>query len=197
MHPSSMHSMRIFLDKYLRGTPGRRVLEIGSRDINGSYRPLFDGVADEYTGLDIVPGAGVDIVAANERAYTEIEDASYDVVISGQTFEHARDDQAVMREIARILRPGGYCCIIAPSSGPPHAAPDYRRYQPEELASLAAAVDLVEVESYRNDRRPWHDAVLIAVKPKAVDSPVFPAQAGIQNEEPNEAKPRKRLPKAA
>ena len=37
-----------------------RVVEVGSRDINGSIRELVD--ADTYVGIDLEEGPGVDVV---------------------------------------------------------------------------------------------------------------------------------------
>ena len=39
-----------------------KVLEIGSLDINGSVRPLFED-AEYYLGIDMQEGPGVDLVA--------------------------------------------------------------------------------------------------------------------------------------
>jgi len=123
MHPESMNEMKAFADKYVK--PGAPVLDVGSLDINGSYRGLFpEGM---YQGLDLIPGPNVDVVA--EPYHWPLEDEHYGAVISGQAFEHIEHPDQTMKEINRVLAPGGFVCIIAPSTGPTHEYPiDYRRY---------------------------------------------------------------------
>jgi len=42
-----------------------RILDVGSRDINGTVRPLFTG---EYIGLDMQEGENVDVLFWGEKA---------------------------------------------------------------------------------------------------------------------------------
>src|SRR5471032_185570 len=63
---------------------GGRVLEIGSLDINGSARAHFK--ADEYIGLDVGPGPGVDIVCEGQKY--DAPDSSFDTVLSCECLEH-------------------------------------------------------------------------------------------------------------
>lgn len=158
MHPTSYNAMAVFAGT-LKGK--LKVLDVGSRDINGTYRDLFS--AHEYEGLDVVPGSNVDIVAEQPYNYG-IDDESYDVVISGQALEHIEDDARAVNEMVRILKPGGALCLIAPSAGPKHMEPDYRRYTVESMRELAAGLDITEC--YWNHVGIWKDVVLIARKPK-------------------------------
>ncbi len=64
--------------------------------------------------MDIQEGPNVDIVVSDIYNWIEIEDSSFDVVISGQAFEHMEFFWKAIKEIERILKPGGLCCIIAP-----------------------------------------------------------------------------------
>ena len=65
MHASSYKNMERFINKYLRDWEHSKatVLDVGSQDVNGTYKPLFAGW--EYKGLDICPGSNVDIVVEN------------------------------------------------------------------------------------------------------------------------------------
>lgn len=45
---------------------------------------------------------------------TELPDASQDVVVSTEVLEHLRHPEEMIREVSRILRPGGVFCITAP-----------------------------------------------------------------------------------
>jgi len=165
MHKTSMESMKHFIYEYLKG--GERVLDVGSMDINGSYQPLFK----DYTGLDIAEGNNVDIVAENPYEWWQIDDEVFDVVISGQAFEHIEFPEKTMAEIGRVLKPGGYCCIIAPSAGPSHGYPnDYHRFTEKSMCDLADVAGIEVVETKRNPESVWKDVVLIARKPaKAKD----------------------------
>ena len=45
-------------------------------------------------------------------------DASFDRVIASEVLEHIPDDVAAMRELARVLRPGGTMAVTVPRCGP-------------------------------------------------------------------------------
>jgi len=63
MHPESMKEMKEFSIKYnAMNNDNLKVLDVGSFDVNGSYRDLF-GIG--YTGLDIIDGPKVDIVTSS------------------------------------------------------------------------------------------------------------------------------------
>jgi SAM-dependent methyltransferase len=115
MHPDSLKLMAEFKNKYADRLAGKRLLDVGSQDINGSYRHIFNGVVTEHVGLDAAPGEGVDVVSNKEDVFP-FKDAEFDVVISGQTLEHCRRPWNTVKEIARVLKPGGIICLIAPWS---------------------------------------------------------------------------------
>src|SRR5687767_7792114 len=125
MHASSYLNMKRFVDSHLAGRAGEalRVADIGSQIINGSYRPLFDQPGWQYVGIDMAEGAGVDLVLGDVYRWSEIADGSFDVVVSGQALEHIEFFWLTMLEIARITRPGGLVCLIAPSGGYEHRYP--------------------------------------------------------------------------
>ena len=72
MHPSSYSRMKWFVDNWLQpsrlnstfGKSHLRILDVGSYDVNGSYKTLFTSPTFEYTGLDMESGPNVDIVPA-------------------------------------------------------------------------------------------------------------------------------------
>ena len=158
MHIESMQEMTEFAEKYTG--PKSKVLDVGSYYVNGSYQTIFN----DYTGLDIIDGPNVDIVAKKPYKW-DIKDNTFDVVISGQAFEHIEFPEKTMDEIARVLKPGGYCCIIAPSTGPKHDFPnDFRRYNETSFRALAVGCGLAVVSVVVNVTPIWNDAVLIAKK---------------------------------
>ena len=176
VHQSSFEKMTAFRDRYLsaRTNEPLRILDLGSQDINGSYRPLFSEPPWDYAGLDMAAGNNVDIVLRTPYVWKEVVSDSADVVISGQAFEHIQYFWITMLEVARVLKPGGLCCILAPSSGPEHRYPtDCWRFYPDGLASLAhyAQMEVIEAATqwqnlgYADGSDCWHDSMLVCRKP--------------------------------
>lgn len=161
MHESSYRSMEIFRDEFLSKDPGK-VLEVGSRDINGSYRPIFEGA--DYTGLDAVGGPCVDYVPADPYDWKELASDSFDVVISGQTLEHIEFPDRTMAEIKRVLKPSGRVCIIVPSDGRKHEQPDYRRYKHKDLHDLVVQSGFEIIKMWHGEAAPWFDVVAVFEK---------------------------------
>jgi SAM-dependent methyltransferase len=91
----------------------KRVLDIGSLDINGSNRPLF--VDCDYLGVDIGPGRNVDIVAKAHEL--DLPDDTFDVVISTECFEHDKFYRETLQNACRMLKPGGLLLFTCASTG--------------------------------------------------------------------------------
>lgn len=173
MHKSTYNKMLWFKNIYLNSSDPLNILDIGSLDNTGknyNYRTIFDNSNWNYTGLDYIDGDNVDILVDDIYNIYEISDDSYDVIISGQLFEHLEFFWITMTEIERILKPGGICCIIAPSGGPKHGSfePDCYRFYEDGMAALARYVDFEVLHVSTNsddDAKPWCDTCLIAKKP--------------------------------
>ena len=163
--------MEYFKNNYLNPSVELKILDIGSFDKTGNfnYGTLLNEENWTYEGLDLRDGNNVDIIIKNPYNWEEIEDDSYDVVICGQTLEHVEFFWKTMEEISRILKPGGLCCIIVPSSGPVHKNPlDCYRFNENGVKSLAKYVKFDILESGTNNdgiSHPWYDSFLIARKP--------------------------------
>jgi SAM-dependent methyltransferase len=108
--------------------------------------------------------------------WQELKTGSFDVFISGQTFEHIEYFWVTMLEIVRILKPGGVCCLIAPSGGYSHRYPvDCWRFYSDGFAALArfADMELMEVftdvnseKEYTDESNQWKDTVMVCRKPR-------------------------------
>jgi len=166
MHPTSMIEMKKFVDKYMNSEKVLTILDVGSQDVQdfrfGTYRDLCKASTWKYTGIDIVPGKNVDLVVP---LYTwPIETESVDIVLSGQCLEHVEDIFAMALEIGRVLKPGGYCCLIVPWSDSLHRHPiDCWRFMPDGMRFfLENKAGLSVLECYHN--APYLDCVGIATK---------------------------------
>jgi SAM-dependent methyltransferase len=172
MHLSSYQHMSGLVAKHLDAASSLRIVDIGSYDVNGSYRSLFaDRPMWSYTGVDLSAGPGVDVVLRDPYRLP-IEDASVDLVISGQAFEHIEFFWVTWLEMLRVLRPGGRIFLIAPSRGPEHRFPqDCWRFYPDGYRALAkfGRCELTEVSTDWEphpdpDSSHWGDTVGVFVK---------------------------------
>lgn len=180
MHRSSYLRMEYLLNYYRDlwekdNTAPINVLDIGSCDQNGTYKELFQDVKVCYMGLDMSIGPNVDIVPKDIYTWNEIKSETYDLVISGQVFEHIEYPWMTMKEIERILRPSGLCIIIAPNAGIEHKAPlDCYRFFADGLKALAKWAGLMvlhvgvagvpfiqDSDEWVSD---WNDSTLVAQK---------------------------------
>jgi glycosyltransferase involved in cell wall biosynthesis len=83
-HQEQMNFIASVKEKFPDRFVNKKVLEIGSLNINGSIRPFFDNC--EYLGVDLEEGADVDLVAEGQDL--SFLDSSFDVSISTECFEH-------------------------------------------------------------------------------------------------------------
>jgi SAM-dependent methyltransferase len=162
MHQSSLRHVEDLLARY--ATRAGILADIGSMDVNGTYRHLFPGW--RYIGVDMEPGPGVDIVARKPYRYP-LASESVDLVICGQAFEHMEYFWLGWLEICRIVKRGGLIFLLAPSRGPEHRYPvDCWRFYPDGFKALAtwAGVEILEVSTdWQEDAdpgsAPWGDTV--------------------------------------
>lgn len=117
---------------------GKRVLEVGSMDVNGSIRPhamAFD--PEYYLGIDIAPGKGVDKVGSAHQLREYFAAEPFDVVISTEMLEHVEDWRDAVANMKAVLKPGGLLIITTRRPGfPRHCYPhDHWRFTPKVLAA--------------------------------------------------------------
>jgi SAM-dependent methyltransferase len=109
-------------------SPGR-VLEIGSKDINGSPRQFFKD-ANEYIGIDGERGFGVDVILNSHDILKKFKKNSFDVVLCNEMLEHDDKPFLTIEIMHQILKKGGFLIVSTPTFGfPLHRHPkDYFRY---------------------------------------------------------------------
>ena len=94
--------------------PQGPLLEIGSLDVNGSLRDVIDVAPDEWTGIDLDDGPGVDVVASGHDFG---EDGAYATVVSSECLEHDPGWDRTLRNAVRVLRPGGLLLVTCATTG--------------------------------------------------------------------------------
>jgi len=155
MHESSMKRMQWFINEYLPSPNGQdekmQVLDVGSYDVNGTYRPLFPENSFRYTGLDMAAGPNVDVVAETPYRWPQLQTDSFDTVISGQAFEHTEFFWETLTEMTRVLKPGGLLCIIVPNGFGEHRYPvDCYRFLADGMIAMARYVRLEILHAHTN-----------------------------------------------
>jgi SAM-dependent methyltransferase len=93
---------------------GGRILEIGSYDVNGSVRTLFDE-SGEYIGVDLKEGPGVDVVSYGHEV--DYADAHFDMTLSGECFEHDPYWRETFLNMVRMTRQDGLVVFTCASRG--------------------------------------------------------------------------------
>lgn len=98
-----------------------RVLDIGSRDVNGTPRHLFPNA--DYVGIDKVPGPGVDIV--DDATFPLQEWGTYHLVLCLEVLEHSHQWPAIVASALSHVIPDGRVVITCAGPGrKPHSAVD-------------------------------------------------------------------------
>ena len=93
------------------------ILEVGSRDINGSVREVLSECAGEYIGVDMCEGPGVDRVLNVAALADTFKSESFDLVVSTEMLEHCEKWQDALYQMASVLRDGGLLLITTRSPG--------------------------------------------------------------------------------
>jgi len=125
--------------KYFKGDI--KVLDVGSYDINGSNRFLFEKNTN-YLGLDIMEGPNVDIVSRCHKY--KGEDESFDLIISTECFEHDMYYKKSIKKIVNLLKPGGIFIFTCATTGRPEHGT--LRTTPENSATALAELTEEEIE---------------------------------------------------
>jgi len=89
-------------------------LDAGSDEVDG-VATMFAAMAMEQ---EFEPASVHATVVQGDALALPFPDHTFDRVICSEVLEHIRDDVGAMRELARVLRPGGTMAITVPRAGP-------------------------------------------------------------------------------
>lgn len=121
------------LDRFLDSVEGV-VLNIGSGN-----SPKRKGVVN----VDMMDYENCDIVC--DIHFLPFKDNSVDAVMSVAMLEHVSEPQNVLKEVQRVLKPGGRIFSVIPFMQPFHASPhDYQRYTLTGIEFLHRDFQIIE-----------------------------------------------------
>ncbi len=148
-------------------TPGRSILDIGGGlrvdpARNNRYDagmawlvPLLSQV--DYKIIDKVPDYNPDLVGDIHQL--PLADGSFDAVVCISVLEHVEDPQRAVREIHRVLKPGGQALLYAPFLYYYHAEhgyyADYWRFTKDAWAHLCREFSSIELVPVRGAFETW------------------------------------------
>jgi SAM-dependent methyltransferase len=197
MHSTAKSNAELFFQTYVFRPEQTKLLEIGSRDVNGALREVAPKTLD-YVGVDIEEGRGVDIVLADPYSFP-FDSETFDVVVTSSCFEHTELFWIAYLEALRVLKPHGLLYINAPSNGPFHQFPvDCWRFYPDAGRALTnwarrSGFRPSLLESYIGRQRDdlWNDFVAVVIKdiacanlyPKRILEALKDFENGVLNED--------------
>jgi cyclopropane fatty-acyl-phospholipid synthase-like methyltransferase len=112
-HPEQSQFCKSVKDKFPEKFKDCSVLDIGSLDINGNNRYLFEGKFS-YLGVDVGEGKNVDIVS---RGHEFNPGRQYDIVISTECFEHDQHWKDTITNCIRLTKSGGLFMFTCATTG--------------------------------------------------------------------------------
>lgn len=129
---------------------GVDVLDIGSLDVNGTNRELFENC--NYTGLDVVAGDGVDVVCVAHKYFPKVNRKKkhsaikrFNVVLSTNALEHDMYADKTIPHMVELLKPEGLMFFSASHSHGEHGTRAHRA-----RGSGTSELDSEWADYYRN-----------------------------------------------
>jgi SAM-dependent methyltransferase len=115
MHTEAIHFITFVKSILKYYFENKKVLDVGSGDINGNNRFLFENC--EYNGNDIIEAPNVTIVSRTKDL--PFENDIFDTIISTECFEHDPSYKESLIKIYDMLKPGGLFFFTCASIGRP------------------------------------------------------------------------------
>jgi SAM-dependent methyltransferase len=115
MHPEARDFTLFVKSQLPEFFVNKSVLDVGSGDINGNNRVLFDNCS--YEGNDVFQANNVTVLSKTSALpFTE---NTFDTIISTECFEHDPEYSASFQKIVSMLKPGGLFLFTCASTGRP------------------------------------------------------------------------------
>lgn len=138
-----LRARRVIFARWLQQIPGATltILDVGGR--LQPYRSLLGNRCGRYVSIDLCVTPLVEVAADAECL--PFGSAQFDVAICTQMLEYIADPAIVIREIHRVLKPGGFLLMSVPSVFPRDSDEEYWRFLPHSVRRLLADFNHVEV----------------------------------------------------
>lgn len=170
-HPTQQQYCEDIKIRFPQFFKGIKVLDIGSLDVNGSNRHLFENC--DYTGLDVADGKNVDVICV---AHEYEPGLLFDVVMSTNALEHDIHYKLTLKRMVKLTKPGGFmfftACHLLKEHGTLRRAPDssntskmdpkwanyYKNLNISDIKdslNLDEIFDEYELDTYMKDLRFW------------------------------------------
>lgn len=144
--------LNMLAPQYCRG----KLVDVGAG--RGKYKEIFQPYITEYVGVDDFSSdyqyrnredkKFVHVQA--DAAHLPFVDGSFDTAVCTKVLEHVPDPQAVVSEIARVLKPGGYCLLSSDWFTPYHREPnDYWRFSEQGYRVLSDKAGLKWIAAHQ------------------------------------------------
>ncbi len=129
-------------------------------DVARKYAWIYDTCGKETLVLSVGGGPGREnprVINLNIDAFDSVDmvgdgcniplqDDTCDAVTCNAVIEHVPDPRALVAEMCRVLKPGGYAQLMVPFVFPFHAYPaDYQRYSASGILALTRPLEKVEL----------------------------------------------------
>lgn len=127
VNSSRVHLERVNRDFAATVSADSLVLDAGAGD--APYRPLFAHARYESADFEMVDKPYAKTTYVCDLCAIPVQDARFDAIIFNQVMEHLPDPAAALRELHRVLKPGGRMIATAPLFYEEHEVPyDFYRY---------------------------------------------------------------------
>jgi SAM-dependent methyltransferase len=112
-HEQQFNYIQKLKSKYPTYFSNKKVLEVGSLNINGTIRILFTEC--DYLGIDVGPGKDVDLVCEGQNL--DHPNETYDTVCSCECFEHNPYWIETFNNMYRMTKSGGLVFMTCATTG--------------------------------------------------------------------------------
>lgn len=145
-------------DKFPDHFKGADVLDVGSANLNGTYKPFFSQAGcSAYTGIDVLPFNNVDVVGP---VHEYNPGKQYDIVFSASQLEHDMYWKKSLMKFIELTKSGGMIIFSAWCALHRHGV-----VEQDPLTSLSSKLDNEWAHYYENRsvddiKSIWTDKIL-------------------------------------